>query len=100
MHVRTLATVSADGNTDVELRLPTNYDRVNTLVQITVTGTITIQLLGSLDGAAYSEILAAAGTSRVASVLVTPFMRITSSSTSGGSAVLKVLEGGPRPLAS
>lgn len=97
MHVRTLATVDANGNTDVELRLPNNYDRVNTLVQITITGTITIQLLGSLDGAAYSEILAASASSRVASVLVTPFMRITASSTSGGSAVIKALEGGARP---
>ena len=96
MHVRTLATVSADGNTDVEVPSEGYNRHPEAIMQIDVTGTITIQILGSLDGTAFVEVLAANAADQLSAVVLLPFYRITASATSGGSAVIKLGLNGPR----
>jgi len=96
MHVRTLATIIADGSTDIEVETR-GYDRhPEAILQIDVTGTITIQVLGSLDGSAYTEVLAESAVDQLSAVVLLPFYRFTASGTSGGSAVVKIGMNGPR----
>lgn len=97
MIVETLATIDADGSTDVEIET-SGYDKhPEGVLQIAITGTITIQVLGSLDDSSYVELLAASSDSQLAAVVLLPFYRFTASSTSGGSAVIKLGRNGVRP---
>jgi hypothetical protein len=98
MIVETLATISADGSTDVEINTEGYEQHPEGLLQIDVTGTITIQVLGSLDGSCYVEILAAlADTDQLSAIALVPYLRFTASATSGGTAVIKLGRNGPRP---
>lgn len=97
MIIETLATISADGSTDVEIDTSGYEDHPEAIMQIDVTGTITIQVLGSLDDSAYVEILAASGVDQLSAVVLLPFYRFTASGTSGGSAVIKLGRNGVRP---
>lgn len=87
--------IAANGNTDVELPADIGLRKDKVVVQIYITGTITIQLLGSLDGTHYVETLAASASGQLALVLATPYMRITASSTSGGTAKVYAYIPGP-----
>ncbi len=97
MIVETLATISADGSADVELDTRGYGKHPECLLQIDVTGTITLQVLGSLDGVAYVELLAASAVDQLAAVVMLPFLRLTASGTSGGSVVVKLGRNGVRP---
>ena len=97
MQVRTLATITTD--TTVDTRVPTqNYQRHPEMVlQVGITGTITVQILGSLDGTTWVEMLAASAASQLSAVALVPHVRIVTTGTSGGTAVVKVGTGqGPR----
>ena len=97
MIVETLATISTDTTTDVEIQTE-GYDRhPEAILQVGITGTITIQVLGSLDDSNYVEILAASAADQLSAVVLLPFYRFVSTGTSGGSAVVKLGRTGPRP---
>ena len=96
MIVETLATITADGSTDVEIDAEGYENHPEAILQIDITGTITIQVLGSLDDAAYVEILAASASDQLSAVALLPYYRFTASSTSGGSAVVKIGRNGRR----
>jgi hypothetical protein len=97
MRVRTLATITTDTNTDVELPVTSYKYHAEAVLQINITGTITIQVLGSLDGVSYVEMMGADATDRLQPIAIVPHLRFTSTGTSGGSAVIKVMLGeGPR----
>lgn len=89
--VITLATVDADGNTDVSVPTLGYGEHPEIMLQVAITGTITIQILGSLDGTTWVEMLAANASSQLAALAAVPFLRITASSTSGGSATVKAM---------
>jgi hypothetical protein len=93
MHVRTLATISADGNTDVEIPMKGYRYHPEAVLQIDITGTITIQVLGSLDGTSYVEMMGADTADRLQPIAAVPYLRFTATSTSGGTAVVKIMVG-------
>jgi len=97
MIIETLATISADGSTDVEIDTSGYESHPEAVLQIDITGTITIQILGSLDGVSFVELVAAAATDSLNAVVLLPFYRFTASATSGGSAVVKLGRNGVRP---
>ena len=98
MHVRTLATISADGNTDLEIPASSYRYHPEAVLHIGITGTITIQVLGSIDGTTWVEIIAASASSALQSIAMLPHLRFTASGTAGGSAVIKIMLGHtPRP---
>lgn len=97
MIVETLATVNSDGNTDVEVDTSGYVGHPEAVLQVDVTGTITVQILGSLDGSAFVEVLAASAADQLAAVVLLPHYRITVTGTSGGSAVIKLGRNGVRP---
>ena len=96
MIVETLATINTDGSTDVEIDTEGYENHPEAILQIDITGTITIQVLGSLDDVAYVEILAAGAADQLSAVALLPYYRFTASGTSGGSAVVKIGRNGRR----
>ena len=96
MKVNTIATVSADGSTDVAVDNQSAYKRhPEGILQVAITGTMTIQVLGSLDGTNYSEMIAASASGSITAIALVPFLRITASSTSGGTATILLGTSGP-----
>mgnify|MGYP001823630749 CR=1 FL=1 len=97
MQVKTLGTINANGDNDFEIAINGYHHHPEAVVQVNITGTITIQVLGSLDGTAFVEMIAATTSDILQPIALVPFLRFTASSTSGGSAVAKVMTGaGPR----
>ncbi len=88
MQVEELGTISTDTNTDFEIDVGGYVSHPEAVLQVNITGTITIQVLGSLDGNAYVEILEASSVDQLAAIAMVPFLRITSTGTSGGTAVI------------
>jgi len=83
MQVLTLAdAVVADTNTDYELPA-TSYDvHAEAFLQVEISGTFTVQILGKLHAdASYVELVAAATANYIQPVALMPYIRIT---TSGG----------------
>lgn len=97
MIIETLATITADGSTDVEIDTSGYESHPEAVMQVDITGTITIQILGSLDGVSFVELVAAAATDSLNAVVLLPYYRFTATSTSGGTAVVKVGRNGVRP---
>jgi len=98
MIVETLTTLSADGSADIEVDTAGYGDgHPEAILQVNVTGTITIQVLGSLDDDVYVELLAANAADQLAAVVLLPFYRFTASGTSGGTAEIKIGRNGTRP---
>lgn len=97
MIVETLAEISSDGSTDVEIDTSGYEEHPEAVLQIDITGTITIQVLGSLDGVAFVEILAASASDQLSAVVLLPYYRFTASGTSGGDATVKIGRNGVRP---
>lgn len=97
MLVETLATINANGSTDVELDTSGYQYHPEGILQVNITGTITIQVLGSLDDAAYVEMLAANAADQLSAIVLMPFLRFTATGTSGGTAVIKLGRNGVRP---
>jgi len=74
--------VVADTNTDYEL--PVAYDHPEAFIQVEISGTFTVQILGKLHASAsYVELVAAATANYIQPVAYMPFIRVT---TSGGAA--------------
>ena len=96
MIVETLATINTDGSTDVEIDTEGYENHPEAILQIDITGTITIQVLGSLDDVAYVEMLAASASDQLSAIILMPYYRFTASGTSGGSAVVKIGRNGRR----
>lgn len=96
MHVRTLDTITEDGNTDVALPTDTYKRHPEAVIQINITDTITIQVLGSLDGVTFVEVLAASAADQLAAVAFLPFYRFTATGQTDGTAVVKIGLNGPR----
>lgn len=96
MHVRTLATINTDTDTDVEIPVDGYKYNPEAILQIQITGTITIQVLGSLDGTNWVEVLAASAVDQLSAVALLPHWRFTSTGTSGGTAVIKMGINGKR----
>jgi len=97
MIIETLATITADGSTDVEIDTSGYEEHPEAVLQVDITGTITIQILGSLDGTSFVELVAAAATDSLNAVILLPYYRFTATATSGGTAVVKVGRNGIRP---
>lgn len=91
MQVKTLATITG-ANTTVDTRVPTHGYREHPemVVQVGITGTITAQVLGSLDGVTWVEYLAASASSQLSAVAMVPHLRIVTTAQAGGTATLKV----------
>lgn len=89
MQVRTLATITT--NTTVDTRVPMQGYRYNPemVLQVGITGTITVQILGSLDGTTWVELLAASAVDQLSAVAAVPHVRIVTTGVSGGTAVVK-----------
>ncbi len=81
MQVITIAdAIVADTNTDFEL--PSAYNHPEAFVQIEISGTFTVQVLGKLHAdATYVELIAAVTANTIQPVAYMPFLRVT---TSGG----------------
>lgn len=72
--------VVADTNTDFVL--PVAYDHPEAFIQIQISGTFTVQILGKLHSAAsYVELVPAVTVNTIQPVAYMPFLRVT---TSGG----------------
>ena len=97
MIVETIATLSADGNSDVEIDTAGYGDHPEVILQVNITGTISIQVLGSLDGTTFVEMIATSTDDQLAAVAMMPFYRFTATGTSGGSAEIKIGRNGTRP---
>ena len=83
MQVITVASaVVADTNTDIELP-PVPYDQhPEMLLQVEISGTFTVQILGKLHAdASYVELVAAATANYIQPTVYMPYIRVT---TSGG----------------
>lgn len=83
MQVVTIANaVTADTNTDYELP-PRAYDmHPEMLLQVEISGTFSVQILGKLhEDASYVELVAAASANYIQPTVYMPFLRVT---TSGG----------------
>jgi len=81
MQVVTIAdAVVADTNTD--FRLPPAYKHPEAFLQVEISGTFTVQILGKLHAdASYVELVAAATANYIQPIAYMPFLRVT---TSGG----------------
>jgi hypothetical protein len=83
MQVITIAdAITANTNTDIELP-PKAYDmHPEMFIQVEISGTFSVQVLGKLhESASYVELVAAASANYIQPVVYMPFIRIT---TSGG----------------
>jgi hypothetical protein len=83
MQVITIAdAVVADTNTDIELPPQSYDDNPEAFIQVEISGTFTVQILGKLHAdASYVELVAAATLNYIQPVAYMPFLRVT---TSGG----------------
>lgn len=83
MQVLTIAdAVTADTNTDFELPISSYDYHPEAFLQIEVSGTFTVQILGKLHAdASYVELVAAVTADTIQPVAIMPFLRVT---TSGG----------------
>ena len=89
----------ADGNTDLELPPQSYDDHPEAFIQVEISGTFTVQILGKLHAdASYVELIAAATANAITPVTYMPFIRVT---TSGGAStpiasVYAMIGSGPR----
>ena len=85
MQVITIAdAITADTDTDIALPAPPYDTHPEAFLQVEISGTFTVQILGKLhEDASYVELVAAATASYIQPVAYMPFIRIT---TSGGAA--------------
>ena len=81
MQVLTLAdAIVADTNTDYEMPAGSYDDQPEMFLQVEISGTFTIQILGKLHAdASYVELVAAATANYIQPVAYMPYIRITSS---------------------
>jgi hypothetical protein len=83
MQVLTIAdAVVADTNTDYELPVDSYDQHPEAFLQVEISGTFTVQILGKLHAdASYVELVAAATANYIQPVAIMPYLRVT---TSGG----------------
>lgn len=83
MQVITIAdAVTADTNTDFELPVGSYDEQPEAFLQVEISGTFTVQILGKLHAdASYVELVAAATANYIQPVAYMPYLRVT---TSGG----------------
>ena len=81
MQVITIAdAIVADTNTDIELP-PSYRGHPEAFIQVEISGTFTVQILGKLHAdASYVELVAAATANYIQPVAFMPFLRVTTSS--------------------
>jgi len=94
MQVITIAdAVAANGNSD--LILPVSYSgHPEAIVQVEITGTATVQILGRIDGDfSFVEVVAASSVDALQPISYFPELRATVSGWSSGTVTVKVLVG-------
>lgn len=82
MQVITVAdAIVADTNTDFEFPAQSYNEHPEMLLQIEISGTFTVQVLGKLhDDASYVELVAAVTANTIQPTVYMPFIRVTTSS--------------------
>lgn len=82
MQVLTLASaITADTNTDFDLPVDSYDEHAEAFLQVEISGTFTVQILGKLHAdASYVELVAAATANYIQPIAFMPFIRVTTSS--------------------
>jgi len=91
--------VVTDTNTDIRLPPQTYDDNPEAFIQVEISGTFTVQILGKLHAdASYVELVAAATANYIQPITYMPFIRVTTSSGSSTpiASVYVMIGSGPR----